>query len=70
MFPAPHEFSIGGVFVAPMFVAAVLALFASIITAKILNRMGIARYFFYPPLVFMAILVIYTLLIGIVFIGI
>ncbi|WP_309396530.1 DUF1656 domain-containing protein [Cerasicoccus maritimus] len=70
MFPVPHEFTIGGVMMPPLFVSAWLGLVASIITAKLLNRFRLARFFFYPPLVFMAMMVIYTLLIGVLFIGI
>ncbi|WP_309384734.1 DUF1656 domain-containing protein [Cerasicoccus frondis] len=70
MLPSPHEFSIGGVFMPPLFVAAWLGLIASIITAKILNRFRLARFFFYPPVVYLAMLVLYTLVIGVLFIGI
>jgi hypothetical protein len=60
----PSEFSFGGVFVPPLLVAALLALAATWVTAGVLNRWRLSRYFFYPPLVYLAILVIYTVVIG------
>ena len=60
----PSEFCIGGVFVPPLFVASLAALLVTWLTARILNRFRISRYFFYPPLVYMSLVVIYTVLIG------
>jgi hypothetical protein len=34
------------------------------LTAMLLNRFGLSRFFFYPPLVFVALAVIYTGVIG------
>ena len=64
MFPVPSEFVIGGVYLPPFLVAAVLGLLASLATARLLNRFRLSRFFFYPPLVFLALMVIYTVLIG------
>jgi hypothetical protein len=64
----PHEFAIGGVFLPPLLVAALLGTVATVITAGLLNRYRLSNYFFYPPLVFLALLVIYTVLIGTFFI--
>jgi hypothetical protein len=60
----PSEFNLGGVFVPPLLVAALMALAATWVTARFLNRWRLSRYFFYPPLVYLAILVIYTVVIG------
>ena len=60
----PSETNLGGVFMPPLLVAALLALVATSITAGLLNRFRLSRYFFYPPLVYFALLVIYTVLIG------
>jgi hypothetical protein len=60
----PSEFDIGGVFLPPLLVAATLALVATALTAVALNRYRLSRWFFYPPLVYLAMLVIYTVLIG------
>ncbi len=58
----PHEFAIGGVYVPPLLVASVLGTIAAAVTARLLNRVRLSRYFFYPPAVFLALMIIYTLL--------
>ena len=60
----PHEFAIGGGFVPPLLVASLLGTIAAVVTARLLNRYRLSRYFFYPPLVFVALAIIYTVLIG------
>jgi len=64
LFPVPSEFAIADVYLPPLLVAAALGLLASLATARLLNRFRLSRYFFYPPLVFLALMVIYTVLIG------
>jgi len=60
----PHEFAMGGVFMPPLFIAAVLGMLAAIFTARVLNRRKLSIYLYYPPLVFVALVAIYTVLIG------
>lgn len=60
----PHEFALSGVFMPPLLIAALFGLVASMITTKVLNRFRISKYFFYPPLVSLALVLIYTVLIG------
>ena len=60
----PHEIAIGGVYLPPLLIASLLGVIAAVVTARALNRYRLSRYFFYPPLVFVAITVIYTVLIG------
>ena len=60
----PHEFTIGGVYLPPLLMASLLGVAAAAMTAMLLNRYRLSRYFFYPPLVFVALAVIYTGLIG------
>jgi hypothetical protein len=62
--PIPHEFAMGEVFMPPLLVASLLGLLAAVVTAHLLNRYRLTRYFFYPPLVFLALMIIYTVLIG------
>jgi len=62
--PIPHEFAIGEVFMPPLLVASLLGLLAAMVTAHLLNRYRLSRFFFYPPLVFLALMIIYTVLIG------
>jgi len=60
----PKEFTIGGVYFPPLLIAGILGVVAAVLTAMLLNRYRLSRYFFYPPLVFVALAVIYTGLIG------
>jgi len=56
----PHELYVGEVFFPPMLVDAALGLLAATITARLLNRFRLSRYFYHPPLVLIALTVIYT----------
>jgi uncharacterized protein DUF1656 len=58
----PHEFAIGGVYLPPLLIASVLGTIAAAVTARLLNRVRLSRYFFYPPAVFLALMIIYTVL--------
>jgi hypothetical protein len=60
----PSEFAIGGLYMPPLLVVGILAVIATSVTARLLNRYRLSRYFFYPPAVFVALIVIYTVLIG------
>jgi hypothetical protein len=60
----PHEFTIGGVYLPPLLIAGILGVTAAVLTAMLLNRYRLSRYFFYPPLVFVSLAVIYTVIIG------
>ena len=64
MFLIPKEFAIGGVYMPPLLIAAILGTIAAVVTARMLNRYRLSKYFFYPPLVFLALAIIYTALIG------
>ena len=68
--PIPHEFAIGEVYMPPLLVAAFLGLISAKVTAHLLNRYRLTRYFFYPPLVFIALTIIYTVFIGKFIIGV
>jgi hypothetical protein len=56
----PHEIHLGGVFFPPMLLDAALGLLAVSLTARLLNRFRMSRYFYHPPLVLLALAVIYT----------
>jgi hypothetical protein len=60
----PAEFAIGGVYMPPLLIAALLGTVGAIVAARLLNRTRLSRYFFYPPLVFVALTVIFTVLVG------
>ncbi|WP_193164758.1 DUF1656 domain-containing protein [Microbulbifer hainanensis] len=68
--PIPQEFTIGGVYLPPLLIAALLGLAATSLTARLLDRYHLSRYFAHPPLVLISLCVLYTLLIGTLFIGI
>jgi hypothetical protein len=52
------------VYFPPLLIAGILGLTAAVLTTMLLNRYRLSRYFFYPPLVFLALAVIYTVMIG------
>ena len=60
----PIEFSLGGIYMPPLFVASILGVISAMIVAKLLNFYRLSRYFFYPPLVFIAFSVIFTMIYG------
>jgi hypothetical protein len=64
MQPLPIEFAIGGVYFPPLLIASLLGTAAAGLTALLLNRFRLSRFFFYPPVVFLALAVIYSGLIG------
>ena len=60
----PIELAIAGVYFPPLLPAAVLGVSAAVLTAWLLNRDRLSRFFRAPPLVFLAPATIYTGLIG------
>lgn len=60
----PSEFTIGDVSMSPLLIAGLLGFAAAALSARVLDRYRLSRYFFYPPLVFVSLAVIYTVLIG------
>ena len=60
----PSEFAIGGIYFPPLLIASMLGVVATALTAALLNRYRLSRFFFYPPLVFLALAVIYSGLIN------
>ncbi|MEA3274755.1 MAG: DUF1656 domain-containing protein [Pseudomonadota bacterium] len=60
----PSEFVIGGVYFPPMLIAGIFGTVAAWLTAQLLNRYRLSRFFAYPPLVLLALAVIYTVVFG------
>ena len=56
--------SIGDVFLPPLLVAAVFGSILAVVATRALNRYRLSQYFFYPPLVQLALAVIFTVIIG------
>lgn len=59
----PHEIAWGDVYFSPILVVIVLAFIFAGLTAFILNKLKLAQYIYAPPYVFMAMLVLYMVLI-------
>ncbi len=70
MNPIPHELALSEILMPPLLVAGTLAVIATLVTAHLLNRYRLSRHFSNPPLVFVALTVIYTVIIGSTFIRI
>ncbi len=60
----PSEFAIGGVYFPPLLLASILGVLTTWVMAMLLNRYRLTRIFFYPPLVFLALAVIFTGVVG------
>jgi hypothetical protein len=60
----PHELAVGGVYMPALLIAGLLGILATVVTARVFNRYRLSEYFFYPPLVFVALMVFYTVLFG------
>ena len=61
--PYPHELNLSEVYLAPWLPAVVFAFLLSLVTALILNRLGLARFVYAPAYVFVAMWVCYLILI-------
>jgi uncharacterized membrane protein YeaQ/YmgE (transglycosylase-associated protein family) len=60
----PSEVTLGGVYLPPLVLTIALGLVGAWVAAKILNRTGLSRFFWQPPLAFAALWVLATGLIG------
>jgi hypothetical protein len=69
MLPIPHEFAIGGVYLPPLLIAAIVGVALATLSGRLLNRNNWSEHFFDPPLVMLAMMIIYTVLIGTFVIG-
>jgi uncharacterized membrane protein SpoIIM required for sporulation len=54
----------GEVYFPPLLIAAIIGITLAWMTARLLNRYRLSRFFFYPPLVLIALSVIYTVIVG------
>lgn len=64
----PKEFVIGEVYLPPILVAGILGFLLAWVVTWLSNRFRWSRFFYYPPLIFIALTVIFTVLIGYTFI--
>ena len=51
----PSEIAIAGVYFPPLLFAAILGIAGAVLTAFLLNRFRLSRFFYYPPVVFLAL---------------
>ncbi|MCK5698165.1 MAG: DUF1656 domain-containing protein, partial [Gammaproteobacteria bacterium] len=61
----PIEFSIGGVYMPPLLMASILGVVSALMLSRLLNSYRLSKYFFYPPLVFVALSIIFTMIYGV-----
>jgi hypothetical protein len=59
----PHELQLGDVYITPVIVVLALGFFSALFTGWILNKTKLARYFYITEYVFLAIMVLYVILI-------
>lgn len=64
MSPVPHEVAIAGVFFPPLLLAAAIGAAAAWLTAILLNVTRLSRFFYCPPVILLALSVLYTGIIG------
>ena len=66
----PHEIMINGVYFSPLLLVFILAFLASLLTGTLLNKLRISQFVMHPPLAFVAMMVVYIVLIDNYFIKI
>lgn len=67
--PTPSELSISGLLLPPVLVVALFGLVAAWIAGKILNRTRLSRFFWNPPLAFLAIWALMSAIVGLFFLA-
>jgi Protein of unknown function (DUF1656) len=65
LFDIPAAVSLGFVFVPPIFIDMAIGLLLAWVIAHILNRTGLSRFFWHPPLAFLGLVVLMSSLVGI-----
>ena len=68
MTSVPSEFAVGGIYLPPLLVSGCIGVLLAYWTARLLNRYRLSRHFYYPPLVFVALAVLYTIAVGYLFV--
>lgn len=58
-----HELALGDVYFSPLLLVIVLAFLAASISAALFNKLRLSQYIIYPPLTFLAIMIIYVVMI-------
>lgn len=58
-----HELAAGDVYFSPLLLVIVLAFIAAGVTGILFNKLRLSQYIIYPPLIFIAMMVIYVVMI-------
>lgn len=69
MFETPSEVQLLGIYVPPFFLVCLLGLLCTVVITQILNRTGMSRWFWHPPLAFLAMWMLASSLIGLMIIA-
>ena len=65
----PHEVDFfGGLYLSPGLVAVILGVIFALATAKLLNKKNLTKYISNTPLVFIAMIIIFTFLVDLLFV--
>ena len=64
LLPVPAEVSTFGVYWPPLLLAVTLGIVAMVVTVRLLNRYRLSRFFVLPEFVILAMIAIYTVIIG------
>ena len=59
----PHELAAGDVYFSPLLLVIILAFVAAAFSGVILNKLRLSQFIIYPPLSFIAIMLIFVVLI-------
>ena len=57
--PVPREISFGWVYFPPLFFAIIVGILAAWILAGVLNHTGLSRFFWRPPVAFLAFVLVF-----------
>ena len=64
LLPIPAEVEIFGVYWPPLLLAVILGTIAMVVTIRLLNRHRLSRFFVLPEFVMLAMIALYTVIIG------
>ena len=65
----PVEISFSGVYFPPIFFVIVFGVIGAFVITSVLNRTGLSKYFWHPPLAFLAISALISAVIALVFLS-
>lgn len=65
LFHIPSAVSLGFFFVPPIFVNIFVGLVLAWLIARVLNRTGLSRFFWHPPLAFLGLVILMSSLFGV-----